>query len=74
VWKSAAIQILFSSAVGYGPLMYYATGRGRKEKILPASMIVPLANSGTSLYAALCIFSFIGHVSTVKNIPVGELS
>jgi SNF family Na+-dependent transporter len=27
VWKNAATQILFSSGVSYGPLMYYGTGR-----------------------------------------------
>ena len=74
VWKSAATQILFSSSVSYGPLMYYGSGRGRKEKIVPASFIVPLVNSATSLYAALSIFSFLGHVSTVKSIPVRMLS
>ena len=74
VWKSAATQILFSSSVSYGPLMYYATGRGRKEKIITASFIVPLTNSGTSIYAALSIFSFLGHVSTVRSIPVRMLS
>ena len=65
VWRAAATQILFSSSVGYGPLMYYATGRGRKDKIMQASYIVPIVNSSTSLYAALTIFSFLGHVSTV---------
>jgi SNF family Na+-dependent transporter len=74
VWKSAATQILFSSAVGYGPLMYYASGRGRTEKIIPASFIVPITNSATSMYAALSIFCFLGHVSTVKNIPIRMLS
>ena len=74
VWKSAATQILFSSSVSYGPLMYYGSGRGRKEKIVPPSYIVPLINSATSIYAALSIFSFLGHVSTVQNIPIRMLS
>lgn len=74
VWKSAATQILFSSSVSYGPLLYYGSGRGRKEKILPASFIVPFANSATSIFAALSIFSFLGHVSTVKMIAIRKLS
>jgi len=54
--------------------MYYGSGRGRKEKILPPSYIVPLVNSATSIYAALSIFSFLGHVSTVKVMPMRKLS
>jgi SNF family Na+-dependent transporter len=69
-WKAAAIQILFSSGVAYGPFMYYGSCRGKTDKIVAISFWIPLANSATSIYAALTIFSFIGHVAVVKKIPI----
>jgi len=74
IWKSAALQILYSSGVSYGPLMYYGTARKQDDKLLTVSFMVPIINSATSLYAALTIFSFLGHVSIMKNIPIDELS
>lgn len=74
IWKSAALQILFSSGVSYGPLMYYGTARKQSDKLLVVSFMVPILNSLTSIYAALTIFSFLGHVSTMTGIPIDELS
>lgn len=74
VWKNAATQILFSSGVSYGPLMYYGTGRQKDHKLLTISYMIPAINSLTSFYASLTIFTFLGHVSTKKNIPVFDLA
>ena len=63
IWKSAGIQILFSSGVAFGPLIYYGGARHRNEKILKASFWIPMANSATSFYAALTVFTFVGHVA-----------
>jgi len=70
LWKDAGVQILFSIGVTFGPLMYYGSARYKNERILPVSYGVPLANSGTSFYAALTVFPFLGHISTVKNLPI----
>ena len=74
VWQAAALQILFSSGVSYGPLMYYGTAREKNEKLLTVSYMVPIINSATSFYAALTIFTFLGHVSTMRDIPIDQLS
>jgi SNF family Na+-dependent transporter len=74
VWKAAATQILFSSGVSYGPLMYYGTAREKDHKLLTISYMIPIINSLTSFYASLTIFTFLGHVSSVKGIPISELS
>lgn len=73
-WKAAAIQILFSSGVAYGPLMYYGSARKQTDRIVTASFWIPMANSATSLYAALTIFSFLGHVSELKGIPISDVA
>lgn len=73
-WKASAIQILFSSGVAYGPFMYYGSARQKNEKIVNISFWVPFANSATSIYAAITIFSFLGHVSYKKEIPINEVA
>lgn len=67
IWKNAAIQILFSSGVAYGPFLYYGSARKKSDTIVKASFWIPLANSLTSIYAALCIFAFLGHVQYSRN-------
>lgn len=74
VWIDAAIQIQFSSGVAFGPLMYYGTARKENEKILQVSYLVPIMNSATSIYAALGVFAFVGHVSHILDIPIEEVS
>jgi len=44
-------------------LIYYGGARHRNEKILKASFWIPMANSATSFYAALTVFTFVGHVA-----------
>jgi len=73
-WKKAAIQILFSSGVAYGPFMYYGSCRQKTDRIVAVSFWIPVANSATSIYAALTVFSFIGHVSVSKNIPIDKVA
>lgn len=66
-WRTAAVQILFSSGVAYGPFLYYGTARGRGDSLVQPSFWIPLANSATSLYAAFTIFLFLGHVATILD-------
>lgn len=65
---------MYSSGVSFGPLLYYGTARKPSDKIVGVSYYIPLINSGTSLYAALTIFSFLGHVSKETGIPIEEIS
>jgi len=74
VWQAAAVQILFSSGVSFGPLMYYGSARKPQEKILVASFWIPVANSATSLYASLTVFTFLGHVSYKLGKPIDQIS
>jgi len=74
IWKNAAVQILFSSSVSFGPLIYYATARKENEKIMKASFWIPVANSLTSLYAAITVFLFLGHVSHVTGKSIDQVS
>jgi SNF family Na+-dependent transporter len=74
IWRDAAVQILFSSGVSFGPLMYYGSARKANDRILKASFFIPLANSLTSIYAALTVFTFLGHVSFITGKDISEIS
>jgi len=63
IWKDASVQILFSSGVSFGPLMFYGSARESSEKIMPVAYGVPLANSATSFFASITMFPFIGHIA-----------
>ena len=63
VWEDAFIQIAYSSAISFGPLMLYGSARKRDEKLIKSCIWIPIINSATSIYAAVTIFCFIGYVS-----------
>ena len=65
---------MYSSGVAFGPLMYYSTARKPGEKILTVSYMIPIINSLTSIYAALTVYSFLGHVAHILDVPVSEVS
>ena len=65
---------MFSSGVAFGPLIYYGGSRKRDEKILTASFWIPVANSSTSFYAALTVFTFVGHVAHVLKLPIDQVT
>lgn len=74
IWKDASVQILFSSGVSFGPLMFYGSARQSNELIMPVAYGVPLANSATSFFASITMFPFLGHIAKVKGIAVGDVS
>lgn len=73
VWEAAVVQIIYSSGVSFGTLTHYASARGKTEKILPCAFWIPLANSATSFYAALVVFTFLGHVSFKLDVEVKDV-
>jgi len=54
--------------------MYYGAARKPDQKILKAAFWIPMANSLTSIYAALTVFTFLGHISFKLNKSIDEIS
>ena len=63
VWVRAASQVLFSASLGVGTLIMYSSYRGKNEKVVKSSIIIPLINSGTSLLAGMILFGLLGHMA-----------
>lgn len=74
VWEDAFVQIAYSSGIAFGPLMLYGAARKPHEKLITSCIVLPIINSATSIYAALCIFTFLGHISYTLEIPLSEIS
>ncbi|XP_057700938.1 sodium- and chloride-dependent neutral and basic amino acid transporter B(0+) isoform X2 [Corythoichthys intestinalis] len=73
VWKDAATQTFFSLSIGWGGVMTLASYSKFHNSTLKDSFIVTLTNAGTSVLAGFAIFSILGHMAHVYQMPVGEV-
>lgn len=73
VWRDGVNQVIFSSGIAFGPLVFYSSCRQPNEKILKSSLWLPIINSMTSILAAMVLFSFLGHVSHSLGISIDEI-
>lgn len=74
IWADAAIQILYSSGVVFGTVMYYGSGRHPQEGIIKVGILVPLINSATSILCCIVVFSFAGFISHKFDVPIDQVS
>ncbi|KOB63332.1 Transporter, partial [Operophtera brumata] len=74
VWADAATQIFFSLGPGWGGLVGMASFNRFNYKNLRSSIIIPLVNSGTSIWAGFVVFSVLGFAAERANVPVGEVA
>jgi len=65
--------VLFSTGVAYGPVLYYGSARIEHNKILRASIALPLIDFLTSIVGSIMVFSYIGHIADTKDIDLKDL-
>ena len=70
VWRDAVNQIIFSTSLGNNTVLLYASYRKKNERVLPSSIIVPLVNLVTSIFAALVLFAFLGYMSVSQKVSI----
>ena len=73
VWRDGINQILFSSGIAFGPLVFYGSCRQPNEKVLRSSFWLPIINSATSILAACVLFTFLGHISHTLEIDIDKI-
>jgi len=54
-------------------MMLFAHYRKKTADIIKPSIALPLINSCTSIFAALTVYSYIGHMADVEDLDVSEL-
>ncbi|XP_056644483.1 sodium- and chloride-dependent glycine transporter 1-like isoform X1 [Diorhabda sublineata] len=74
VWADAAIQIFFSLGPGWGGIVNIASYNNFKNNGRLDAIIVPLANSGTSIFAGFVVFSVLGFMSHETGEPLPSVA
>ncbi|CAK9300374.1 unnamed protein product [Gordionus sp. m RMFG-2023] len=74
VWTEAAGQMFFSLSCAMGGLHALSSYNKFDNNVLRDTWIVTLSNSFTSIFAGFAIFSVIGNMSMIKNIPVEDIA
>ncbi|KAM6965248.1 sodium- and chloride-dependent GABA transporter ine [Aplochiton taeniatus] len=74
VWVNAAAQVFNSIGIGFGSMISMASYSKFNNNILRDTLIVSLANSATSILAGFVIFSAIGYMAHIHNLPVENIA
>lgn len=73
VWIAAASQIFYSTGVGWGTLIAFASYNEADHNYMRDAWLVPLINCGTSFLAGLVVFSVLGFMATEAGVEVEDL-
>ncbi|XP_058487251.1 sodium- and chloride-dependent neutral and basic amino acid transporter B(0+) [Solea solea] len=73
IWKDAATQTFYSLSIGWGGVMTLASYNNFHNNVFKDAFVVTLTNAGTSVIAGFAIFSILGHMAHIYNMPVGEV-
>jgi SNF family Na+-dependent transporter len=70
VWIGAASQIFFSLALAHGAMPAYASYTDLKQDLPVDNLIIAGANSCVSIFGGFVVFGVLGHIATVKEVPL----
>ncbi|VDO71703.1 unnamed protein product [Onchocerca flexuosa] len=73
VWTAAATQIFFSLGPGFGVLLALSSYNDFRNNCYRDALVTSIINCGTSFFAGFVIFSTLGYMSTITNLPVSEV-
>ncbi|XP_038560529.1 sodium- and chloride-dependent GABA transporter ine isoform X2 [Micropterus salmoides] len=74
VWVNAAAQVFNSIGIAFGSMISMASYNKFNNNILRDTLIVSFANSFTSILAGFVIFSAIGYMAHIHNLPVDNIA
>jgi len=73
VWTSAYGQIFFTLSIGFGIMIAYASYLPRKSNLVKNAVVTSTVNCLYSFIAGFAVFSVLGYLSHVKNLPVKDV-
>ncbi|KAK7934124.1 hypothetical protein WMY93_005020 [Mugilogobius chulae] len=74
VWVHAAAQVFNSIGIAFGSMVSMSSYNKFNNNILRDALIVSMTNSFTSILAGFVIFSAIGYMAHVHNLPVDNIA
>ncbi|XP_065668275.1 sodium-dependent neutral amino acid transporter B(0)AT2 isoform X3 [Hydra vulgaris] len=72
-WMDAATQIFYSLSVGFGALIAFSSYMPQKNNCIRDAVFIVLLDCGTSVFAGIVTFSFLGYRHFKTGIPVTEV-
>lgn len=73
VWIAAFGQVFFSLTVAFGVMITYASFLHRKSDINNNAMIVTITNMSASFIAGIVVFTTMGSLAAIQNVPPDEV-
>ena len=73
VWIAAASQIFYSTGIGWGTLIAFASYNDPSHNCARDAWLVPVINCGTSFLAGLVVFSVLGYLAELRGVDVADL-
>lgn len=73
VWGDAATQIFYSVGAAWGAVLTMASYNRFSNNCYRDSLLVPIINCSTSIFAGLVVFSIIGYMSYETGKPIEEV-
>lgn len=74
VWVNAAAQVFNSIGIAFGSMVSMSSYNKFNNNILRDALIVSITNSFTSILAGFVIFSAIGYMAHIHNLPVDNIA
>ncbi|KAK7111566.1 sodium- and chloride-dependent glycine transporter 1-like [Littorina saxatilis] len=74
VWSDAAVQIFFSLSACQGGLIALSSYNKFDNNVLRDSLMVPIINCATSIYAGFVVFSVLGYMANLRGVPVANVT
>jgi SNF family Na+-dependent transporter len=74
VWVRAAGQIFYSLGVGFGSLVAMGSYNKFNNNCYRDAVMVSSINCGTSVLCGFVVFSLLGHMSDVLDMPIEEVA
>jgi NSS family neurotransmitter:Na+ symporter len=73
VWLGAYGQVFYSSSLGFGVMIAYASYLPKDADVTGNAFITALSNSATSFFAGFAVFAALGYLSLQTGQPVAEV-
>lgn len=73
VWIAAYGQIFYSLSLGMAIIIAYSRFLGEGQDVVKNGIIIAFANSFTSIFAGLAVFSTLGYLAHVNGVAVTEV-